>query len=533
MESEMGGMESELDSLMDGCGGVRGGCIGDIEYVENRWIGNYRFVSELGTGSSSKVVLACNIDTNEKVAIKIVPRRAADADASTTEAKCDQRVFREAVISSVLNHPHIVRLKSFLYNSTHYFLVFEYVQGRQLYDIIVGSGALDERHAQRYFRQLLSAIDYIHKNSIVHRDLKIENILIDEHDNVRLIDFGLSNFYDNKMLLNTFCGSLYFAAPELLSGQRYCGPEIDMWSLGVVLYVMLCGSVPFDDENVQGLQRKIREAEIVFSKSISSEAMDLIQGMVVAAPSSRMGLDQVIASEWVNKGQADLVNNYMIKRYPLDAVNERYVQAVSRAISFQFPNMEREVRRFHRICQEETGTLEQIYWSRRPVVSLYYLVSESLDNEDGAEVDGDELPKIIHGFVEFVLARERRMPVLRRETLFGDALCSPRPSGLPRIRRTYLRGFFRGIKVRHIGNQNALKKTVLDIFHMYNIAYEANDKSYFCSASMGDVVCHFKVSMFFNVLLNEYYLTVTSLGNEKRLFRSIYDQISAGIRSRA
>lgn len=526
------------------------GRIGDFEYIENRWVGNYRIIKQLGAGSSSRVVLACNISTGEKVAIKIVPRRTGDAGPSSdTETRCDQRIFREVIISSVLNHPHIVRLKSFLYNITHYFLIFEYVRGQQLYDIIINKGSLSERDAQRYFRQLLSAIDYIHKNSIVHRDLKIENILIDENDNVKLIDFGLSNFYDNKMLLNTFCGSLYFAAPELLSGQRYCGPEIDVWSLGVVLYVLLCGSVPFDDENVQGLQTKIKEASFSFHKAVSRDAMELIHGMITVQPSSRMCLDQVIASPWVNKRQRDRVNNYMTKRYPLHAINEVYVKVISRAVGFQFPNMEREVRRFHRICREEIGTLEQIYWSRRPVVSLYYLVLENLGDEDDAVADDgmdavDEVPEIIHNFVEFVFCREKKDPCSRyfKKEIFlspmsqgstSSASQRGRDTGLPRVRQTYLKGFFKGIKVRHIGSHNALKKILLDIFNSNNILYEVTEKSYFCSAYSEDVECHFKVSMYFNVLLNEYYLTITSLNSEKSLFKDIYEQISSGIRNRA
>lgn len=557
-ESKITNIESELDSLMDSSSMIpreeAKGRIGDFEYIENRWIGNYRFIKQLGAGSSSKVVLGCNISTKEKVAIKIVPRRVRDLElANDTETRCDHRIFREVIISSILNHPHIVRLKGFFYNSTQYFLVFEHVRGRQLYDIIINDGPLSEKDAQRYFRQLLSAIDYIHKNSIVHRDLKIENILIDEKGNVKLIDFGLSNFYDNKMLLNTFCGSLYFAAPELLSGQRYCGPEIDVWSLGVILYVMLCGCVPFDDENVQGLQTKIKSAEFTFHKNISREAMDLIRGMIAAQSSSRMSLDQIIASEWINKGQKERINNYMNKRYPVLKLNEGYIRAISKAISFQFPNMEREVRRFHKICQEEIGTLEQIYWSRRPVVSIYYLVLESLgDGDSPSDVSNkgmqlmvtDELPELMHNFVEFIFSRDRKNPFsnyFSKEIFLSsngqETLCSNnsrgKEGGFPRVRQTYLKGFFKGIRVKHIGSHNALKKTLLDIFNANNIVYEATEKSYICSMYSEDLECHFKISMYFNVLLNEYYLTVTSLNNEKMLFRSVYEQISMSVRNRA
>lgn len=553
-ESSMLSGDGELSSLMDESVASNPsremrGMMGDFEYIENKWIGNYRFVRQLGTGSSSKVVLGCDVHSGEKVAIKIIPRRTSGSEASETEARCDQRVFREVIISSVLNHPHIARLKNFLYSPAHYFLVFEYVKGRQLYDIIINNGPLREEDGRRYFRQLLSAIDYIHRNSIVHRDLKIENILVDEHDNVKLIDFGLSNFYDNKTLLNTFCGSLYFAAPELLLGQRYCGPEIDVWSLGVVLYVLLCGCVPFDDEDVQGLQAKIKDAEFGFCKTISKEAAELIKGMIVAQPSARMGLDQVIGSEWVNKAQRARINSYITKRYPIMKLNERYIRLVSRAIRFQFPNMEREVRRFHKICKEEIGTLEQIYWSRRPVVSLYYLVSENL--EDGDEnsdqtyeevEESKDMPETIHDFVRFMFSRSEghQLRHVRKEVFLAstsqDSLHiqqKGRDGGLPKVRQTYLKGFFKGIRVKHIGSHNALKKILLDIFNTNNIIYETTEKSYVCSVYYEDLECYFKVSMYFNVLLSEYYLIVTSLNSERKLFKNVYEWISSGIRNRA
>jgi len=525
------------------------GMIGDFDYIENRWIGNYRFVKQLGTGSSSKVVLGCDIRNGEKVAIKIVPRRIADGNESEAEIRCDQRIFREVVISSVLSHPHIVKLKNFLYSPTHYFLIFEYVNGRQLYDIVLNEGPLSEQDAQKYFRQLLSAIEYIHRNSIVHRDLKIENVLIDEDDNVKLIDFGLSNFYDNKMLLNTFCGSLYFAAPELLFGQRYCGPEIDVWSLGVVLYVLLCGCVPFDDENVQGLQEKIKQADFSFCKTISRDAAELIRGMILAQPSSRLGLEQIIASKWVNGGKKGKINSYVPIRCPVMKINELCIRRVSRAVRFQFPNMEREVRRFHRICQEDVRTLEQAYWSRRPVISLYYLACESLRgteenlDDDEGEWKSDGQLEDIHEFVRFTLYSEGEVYCERGKTAHflapnQESLCSSHGSkckeaGYPRIRQTYLKGFFKGIRVKHIGSQNAVKKILLDIFNINGIAYEATEKSYLCSVRQDGLECYFKVSMYFNVLLNEYYLTITPLSSDRKFFRSVYEWIYTGMKNRA
>jgi serine/threonine protein kinase KIN1/2 len=559
-DSEFTNTDSEIESLMNDSSDssqvgeqLCEGRIGDFEYVENKWIGNYRFIRNLGSGSSSRVVLASHIRTGEKVAIKIVPRKA-QCDEADSEKDMDRRIFRETVISSLLNHPHVVRLKNFLYSTSHYFLVFEYARGKQLYDMIISAGPLSEKDARRYFRQLLSAVDYIHRNSVVHRDLKIENIIVDENDNVKLIDFGLSNYYDNKMLLSTFCGSLYFAAPELLNGQRYCGPEIDVWSLGVILYVLVNGQVPFDDENVVGLQNKIKKAEFSFVAPVSDDAMQLISGMICVNPSSRMGLDQVIASDWVNRDYKERVNNYMVKRYPLLTLNESYIRALVKANSFQFSNMEKEIKRFHRICTDEIGTLEQIYWSRRPAISLYYLLVENFGissasspvSDDGTSSGvetAEEMPEVMHSFVNFVFSKEKRNPCSKyfkgdvfmsfasQESLLSSNSRS-KESGYPRIKRTYFKGFFKGIKAKHIGSHNALKKILLDILNAHSILYEATEKSFMCSAYADDVECFFKISMYFNILLSEYYVMVTSLNGEKDLFARIYSKIEEGIRRR-
>ncbi|ORD93015.1 KIN1, partial [Enterospora canceri] len=227
-----------------------------VDYVEDQWIGKYRMEKTLGKGSSAKVVEAVDKETGETVAIKIIDRKAKNIS--------DKRVFREVLICSLVSHPHVARLLDFFFTGKYFFLVFEHVSGEQLYNTVLQNGPIGEERVRRYFRQILSAVDYLHKNAVVHRDLKIENIMIDKDDNVKLIDFGLSNFYEKEDQLSTFCGSLYFAAPELLQGNRYVGPEVDVWSLGVVLYVMLCGRVPFDDESIHKLQGKIKECKFTF-----------------------------------------------------------------------------------------------------------------------------------------------------------------------------------------------------------------------------------------------------------------------------
>lgn len=547
-------LDSTPDSLMDSSSISmqtinKYGEIEEDEYVEDKYLKQFRIVRVLGTGSSSKVVLGINTDNNEKVAIKIVPRRVGEKEhhAGDKSSKADIRIFRETIMSALINHPYIVRLKDFLYSELHFFLIFEYVKGKQLYDVIVNEGELEERVAKRYFRQLVSAIDYIHRNAIVHRDLKIENILIDENGNVKLIDFGLSNFYDNKMLLNTFCGSLYFAAPELLMGNRYCGPEIDIWSLGVILFVLLNGCVPFDDKDVVSLQGKIKEGSFEFKRYLSEEVKELIFGMLQPNPSCRYTLEHIISSPWLNEGYETKINNYMVRRYPLKNLNNNHLRALSSAVSFQFRNLEREVLRYYNICASDDGTLEQIYWSRRPVISLYYLMIENFEDDSEGDIDyissleDLERPEIINRFVNYVISKEKRSPCSKyfKQTVFkkitpqeSSSSSTLKLSEYPRIRNTYLKGFFKGIKVKHIGSHNALKKTLLDIFKSNKIQYEVTDKYFFCSVLMEDVECYFKVGMYFNMILSEYYIGVQFLNGDRSLFRQFHDEIYNHIRDR-
>lgn len=180
------------------------------------------------------------------------------------------RTIREASIMLLLHHPFIASLKEMLILDPYYYLFMEYVNGGQLLDYIISHGKLKEKQARRFGRQILSALDYCHRNSIVHRDLKIENILISQAGNIKIIDFGLSNLFSPRSSLSTFCGSLYFAAPELLNAKAYTGPEVDVWSFGVVLYVLVCGKVPFDDQNMPALHEKIKRGVVDYPSHLST-----------------------------------------------------------------------------------------------------------------------------------------------------------------------------------------------------------------------------------------------------------------------
>lgn len=214
--------------------------------------------------------------------MKILPRASppsgstTNPDAAAKQASKDAskeiRTLREAALSMLLHHPYICGMREMIVHAHHYYMVFEYVNGGQMLDYIISHGRLRERVARKFARQIGSALDYCHKNSVVHRDLKIENILISQTGNIKIIDFGLSNLFDPVNHLSTFCGSLYFAAPELLNAKVYTGPEVDVWSFGVVLYVLVCGKVPFDDQSMPALHAKIKRGMVEYPVWLSAGA---------------------------------------------------------------------------------------------------------------------------------------------------------------------------------------------------------------------------------------------------------------------
>lgn len=270
------------------------------ERVKSMKIKRYVIKDLLETGSTGNVFCGVDKKSKRKVALKVISR-SKYIGKENKEIR-ENRILREALLSFLLDHPNIARLKDFFFTEDNFYLIFEYVSGVQLLKHIVQHGVLDEEEARRYFRDVVQAVDYCHSHSVVHRDLKIENIMIDGRGRAVLIDFGLSNFYDGVNLLSTFCGSLHFAAPELLSGRPYTGPEIDIWSLGVILYVMVCGKIPFDEKNTQSLYNKILTVSLSMPPSLSPALSLLIRGMLTADPKGRITLPQILGSEWVGLG---------------------------------------------------------------------------------------------------------------------------------------------------------------------------------------------------------------------------------------
>lgn len=360
-----------------------------------------------------KVKLAKHNATGEKCAVKIVPRAAklyqrAHADdppiKSAEEAAQrqkefdkevarDKRTIREGALGRLLYHPHICRLYEMVPMTNHYYMLFEYVEGGQLLDYIVSHGSLNENYARKFSRGIASALDYCHKNNVVHRDLKIENIMINLKGEIKIIDFGLSNLYAPNNLLKTYCGSLYFAAPELLSAKPYLGPEVDVWSFGVVLYVLVCGKVPFDDPVVSALHEKIKRGNVEYPLFISRECVSLLSRMLVVDPTKRASLAEVIQHPWMIRGYESPVAGYVPRRAPLTLpLDPQIIQAISAldlgsstTISEELTKIvtspDYQLRSDNWFKNQKSGlpshsSGSDLIYGYHPLISIYYLVSE-------------------------------------------------------------------------------------------------------------------------------------------------------------
>lgn len=252
----------------------------------------YRISRTLGVGSFGKVKAAEHVVTGHQVAIKILNRR------KIRSMDMDEKVGREIKILRLFRHPHIIRLYDVVETHDNIYVVMEYVRSGELFDYIVEKGRLLEDEARRYFQQIISGVEYCHRNMVVHRDLKPENLLLDGNMSVKIADFGLSNVMRDGHFLKTSCGSPNYAAPEVISGKLYSGPEVDVWSCGVILYALLCGSLPFDDESIPNLFKKIKGGIYNLPSHLSPGARDLIPRMLLVDPLKRITIPEIRQHPW-------------------------------------------------------------------------------------------------------------------------------------------------------------------------------------------------------------------------------------------
>uniref|UniRef100_A0A8D0G4Z3 non-specific serine/threonine protein kinase n=1 Tax=Sphenodon punctatus TaxID=8508 RepID=A0A8D0G4Z3_SPHPU len=247
---------------------------------EHPHIGNYRLLKTIGKGNFAKVKLARHVLTGREL-------------------------FREVRIMKILNHPNIVKLFEVIETEKTLYLVMEYASGGEVFDYLVAHGRMKEKEARAKFRQIVSAVQYCHQKCIVHRDLKAENLLLDADMNIKIADFGFSNEFTIGNKLDTFCGSPPYAAPELFQGKKYDGPEVDVWSLGVILYTLVSGSLPFDGQNLKELRERVLRGKYRIPFYMSTDCENLLKKLLVLNPIKRGSLEQIMKDRWMNVGHEE------------------------------------------------------------------------------------------------------------------------------------------------------------------------------------------------------------------------------------
>ncbi|KAJ3282388.1 NUAK SNF1-like kinase 1 [Rhizoclosmatium sp. JEL0117] len=320
-------------------------------------VGDYILTDTIGEGTFGKVKLGIHFQTGEKCAVKAIQK------SKIKTVKQMNSVQREVRLMKLLKHPHIVDVKETFEDGDQIFLVMEYASGGELFDYIAQQCQQDENMARVYFRQVVSAINYCHQNSIIHRDLKPENLLLDKNGNIKIIDFGFGNTFHRDRTLDTYCGSPYYAAPEMVKGIPYTGPEVDMWSLGVILYALITGNLPFDSRDMSILYALIAKGEYEPIKS-SDTANHLVSTMLTVNPLMRAKMNEVMDHPWTNYGYTEKIQSFIIVRPTV--VNNPSQAAIAELVSYGIS--EREIRR-----------LLNIDCGLHPIKSLYFLVSDYLD----------------------------------------------------------------------------------------------------------------------------------------------------------
>ncbi|KAM7399659.1 hypothetical protein PAMP_018909 [Pampus punctatissimus] len=261
-------------------------------------VGHYEIERTIGKGNFAVVKLATHITTKAKVAIKIVDKTQLDDENL-------KKIFREVQIMKLLKHPHIIRLFQVMETERMIYLVTEYASGGEIFDHLVAHGRMAEKDARKKFKQIVAAVHFCHCRNIVHRDLKAENLLLDHNLNIKIADFGFSNLFSRGQLLKTWCGSPPYAAPELFEGKEYDGPKVDIWSLGVVLYVLVCGALPFDGSTLQNLRARVLSGKFRIPFFMSTDCEYLIRHMLVLDPSRRLTMEQICKNKWMREGDPD------------------------------------------------------------------------------------------------------------------------------------------------------------------------------------------------------------------------------------
>ena len=276
-------------------------------------IGPYVLGKTLGIGSTGRVKLGIHYKTNSRVAIKIVPK-FPNKKGKSDQGSYFKKLEREITIMKLIRHDNIMTLFDVYETKDELFLVMELIEGGELFDYLVKKGRLAEDEGRQFFQQMLLGLDYCHRHLICHRDLKPENLLLDSNRNIKIADFGMARFQHTGKMLETSCGSPHYASPEIIKGIKYDGPASDIWSSGVILYALLSGSLPFDDDNIRRLLAKVKAGVYQIPDHVSPDAQNLIERMLVIDPCKRITLEEIFQHPWFTNNGKQAIARTQIPR---------------------------------------------------------------------------------------------------------------------------------------------------------------------------------------------------------------------------
>ncbi|XP_071068447.1 serine/threonine-protein kinase SIK3 isoform X6 [Dasypus novemcinctus] len=340
-------------------------------------IGYYEIDRTIGKGNFAVVKRATHLVTKAKVAIKIIDKTQLDEENL-------KKIFREVQIMKMLCHPHIIRLYQVMETERMIYLVTEYASGGEIFDHLVAHGRMAEKEARRKFKQIVAAVYFCHCRNIVHRDLKAENLLLDANLNIKIADFGFSNLFTPGQLLKTWCGSPPYAAPELFEGKEYDGPKVDIWSLGVVLYVLVCGALPFDGSTLQNLRARVLSGKFRIPFFMSTECEHLIRHMLVLDPNKRLSMEQICKHKWMKLGDADPNFDRLIAECQ-QLKEERQMDPLNEDVLLAMEDMGLDKERT--LQAEQAGTAMNI---SVPQVQLINPDNQIVEAEGAVNLDSDE-----------------------------------------------------------------------------------------------------------------------------------------------
>lgn len=364
----------------------------------------YELEEKIGSGSFGHVYKVLHTKTKEPFALKLIQKSKL-----TTKAE-ESRFQRELDTMAYLDNENLVKMHDFFSDSTNFYLIVDFCQGGELFNYIVTQQKLNEPIAAVIFKQIVSAIAYCHSYGVAHRDLKPENILITEFPTIKVTDFGLCGYFDEHKLMSTFCGSPCYCAPECLSRVQYDGRLSDIWSLGVILYAMVTGEHPWTVSNTSQMLRQIIQAKYTIPSFLTDECRDLISRLLVAKPTDRIEMKDIIAHPWLKFSEWALVARDKTKLLDLTLSQMRLLQPLTLNEAVSNSSSRSSKMSDHGIFSPFDDTFEDL--DEEPI-SLQDLKVPSMPNLVGISSSLDKFKSIVGSTTSILNMKSKKRIIVR------------------------------------------------------------------------------------------------------------------------